>query len=83
MARRFAVSHGLSEDDLVVSRTQVEDLQSLLYCLQAALDDVTRDLERSDEPEDVAEAFAWLRENAAPLAAVWIEPRGAAECPLD
>lgn len=76
MARRFAASHGLGDDDLVVSRSQVEELQSLLYCLQAALVDVTRDLERSDGPDDIAEAFAWLRENAEPLAALWIEPRG-------
>ena len=75
MAGKLAAAHGLGDDDLIVSREQLEEMQSLLYCLQAALEDVDRDLSRSREPSDVAEAFAWLRENAAPVASIWIEPR--------
>src|SRR6478736_6953651 len=77
LARRLATSHGLGDDDVIVSREALEDLQSRIYCLQAALEDVDRDLERSREPREVAEALAWLRENAEPLAEVWIEPRTA------
>jgi len=77
LARKLASAHGLGDDDVIVSRDALEDLQSRLYCLQAALEDIDRDLERSREPDDVAEALAWLRENAAPLAATWIEPRTA------
>jgi hypothetical protein len=77
MAGKLAAAHGLGDDDLIVSREQLEELQSLLYCLQAALEDVDRDLSRSSEPDDVAEAFAWLRENATPVAQIWIEPRTA------
>jgi len=77
LARKLASSHGLGDDDVVVSREALEDLQSRIYCLQAALEDIDRDLERSREPRDIAEALAWLRENAAPLAEVWIEPRTA------
>ena len=62
---------------MIVSRDALEDLQSRIYCLQAALEDIDRDLARSTEPRDVAEALAWLRENAEPLASVWIEPRTA------
>ena len=75
LARKLAQSHGLGDDDLVVSRTTLEEFQSRLYCLQAALEDIGRDLERSAEPADIAEALAWLRENAEPVAALWIEPR--------
>jgi len=75
MAGKLAAALGLGDDDLIVSREQIEEMQSLLYCLQAALEDVDRDLSRSSEPADVAEAFAWLRENAAPVASIWIEPR--------
>ena len=75
MARKLAASHGLGDDDLILSRAALEDLQSKLYCLQAAIEDVERDLARSAEPDDVREAFAWLLEHASPLAAVWIEPR--------
>lgn len=75
MARRLAATHGLGDDDLIISRAQLEELQSRLYCLQAALEDVERDLDRSSEPADVAEALDWLRSNAAPVAECWIEPR--------
>jgi hypothetical protein len=75
LARKLAAAHGLGDDDLVIGRSSLEDLQSRLYCLQAALEDVDRDLAASAEPADVAEALAWLLENARPLAEVWIEPR--------
>jgi len=75
MARKLAASHGLGDDDLIVSRSDLEELQGRLYCLQAALEDVARDLAVSDGPDDVREAFGWLRENAEPVASCWIEPR--------
>lgn len=81
MARKLAESHGLGDDDLIVSRTALEELQSRLYCLQAAIEDVDRDLATSAEPADVAEAFAWLMENARPVAELWLEPRAGAAAP--
>jgi hypothetical protein len=75
MARTLAERHGLGDDDVVVSRERLEDLQGRLYGLQAALEDVDRDLADSDDPDDVREALAWLRENAEPLRTLWIEPR--------
>lgn len=77
LARKLASSHGLGDGDLIVSRTALEELQSRLYCLQAAIEDVDRDLAGAAEPDDVAEAFAWLLENARPVAELWIEPRAA------
>jgi hypothetical protein len=78
MARKLADSHGLGDDDLIVSRTALDELQSRLYCLQAAIEDVDRDLAVASEPADVAEGLAWLLENARPAAALWIEPRSGA-----
>jgi hypothetical protein len=75
LARRLAAAHGLGDDDLVISRTGLEELQSRLYVLQAAIEDVERDLAVSAEPDEVAEAFAWLLENAKPVAECWVEPR--------
>jgi hypothetical protein len=46
-----------------------------LYCLQAAVEDVVRDLAASSTAQDVSEALAWLMENAEPLAAGRLEPR--------
>lgn len=78
MARKLAQTHGLGEDDVIVERSVLEEFQGLLYCLQAALEDVERDLEASSRPSDVAEALAWLQENAEPLARVRLEPKMAA-----
>jgi hypothetical protein len=75
MARKLAAARGLGGDVVVVARDELDELQSRLYCLQAALEDVERDLARSAEPDDVREAFEWLVENARPAAEVWIEPR--------
>jgi hypothetical protein len=75
MARKLAESHGLGDDDVVISRERLEDLQGRLYALQAALEDIDRDLADSDDADDISEALAWLRENAEPLRSLWIEPR--------
>jgi hypothetical protein len=75
MARKLAAAHGLGDDDLIVSRAQLEELQSRVYCLQAALEDIERDLAVSSDPVDVLDALKWLQENAGPVADLWIEPR--------
>ena len=75
MARKLAQSHGLDDNDVIVDRAAIEELQGLLYCLQAAVEDVRRDLATSSTPQDVSEAFSWLLENAEPLAAARLEPR--------
>lgn len=75
LARKLAGAHGLGDDDVIVSRAVVDDVQGALYCLQAAIEDVDRDLADHSEPEEVAEALRWLLENARPAAACWIEPR--------
>jgi hypothetical protein len=77
MARKLATAHGLSEGDVIVARDALDDLQGRIYCLQAALEDVDRDLDASAEPADVADALRWLLDNARPLADAWIEPRTA------
>jgi hypothetical protein len=79
MARKLAASYGLGDDDVIVPRDDLEELQSLLYCLQASIEDVDRDLAESNRADDVRQALRWLLENARPLADVWIEPRTAAE----
>ncbi|MGI8936654.1 MAG: hypothetical protein ACR2JF_00305 [Iamia sp.] len=76
MARKLASAHGLGDGDVVVDREALEDLQGALYCLQAALEDVGRDLdEADDDPAEVRRALDWLIDNARPAAALWIEPR--------
>lgn len=79
LARKLAAAHGLGDDDVIVDRTALEELQGALYCLQAALEDIDRDLRSSSEPQDITDALEWLRENARPLADLWIEPRTTGE----
>lgn len=76
MARRLAQAHGLGDDDVIVDRAALEAVQSALYCLQAAIEDVERDLAQApDDPGEVARALAWLLDNARPAAELWLEPR--------
>ena len=75
LARRLAESHGLGDGDVVVSRDALEELQGQLYCLQAAVEDVERDLAEASGPAEVEEALQWLLTNAKPLQEAWIEPR--------
>lgn len=79
LARKLANAHGLGDDDVIIGRDALEELQGLLYCLQAAIEDVDRDLAGSPTKTDYADAIRWLLENARPLATTWIEPRTTAE----
>ncbi len=79
IARKLAAAHGLADDDVIIDRSALEELQGALYCLQAALEDIDRDLTASSSAQDVADAFIWLRQNAEPLANLWIEPRTTGE----
>ena len=59
---------GLSETELVVTRDELEQLRDALYVLEAAVQDVERDLEGgADDPAEVKRAVDWLLEAARPL----------------
>ena len=75
IARKYAEVHGLGDDDVIIDRLQLEELQGALYCLQAAIEDVDGDLEGSPSAAEVRTALNWLLDNARPLAAIWIEPK--------
>jgi len=77
LARKLAAAYGLGDDDVIVPREKVDELQSHLYCLQAALEDTDRDLATSQDPDEVRHVLDWLLENCEPLRAFWIEPRQA------
>ena len=75
LARKFAAAHGLGDDDVIVDRQQLEDLQDAIYCLQAAIDDVDGDLEGTPTATEVRTAIGWLLDNARRVAQARIEPR--------
>jgi hypothetical protein len=70
-ARRQATDLGLGDARLVVARAELDELHDALYQLEAAIQDVDRDLAAADPPEarDYREALEWLLDAARPLAA--------------
>jgi hypothetical protein len=75
MARKFAAAHGLGDDDVIVDRVRLEELQDAIYCLQAAIEDVDNDLRGTPSAAEVRTAVGWLLDNARPVADIRIEPR--------
>jgi hypothetical protein len=64
VARRRSVEVGLSEAELIVARSQLDDLHDRLYELEAAVEDVERDLVTDDGPQALREALDWLLDAA-------------------
>ena len=75
MARKFAAAHGLGDDDVIVDRLRLEELQDAVYCLQAAIEDVDADIAGRPSAAEVRTALGWLLDNARPVAALHIEPK--------
>jgi hypothetical protein len=66
-ARKRAHDVGLSESELIVARSKLDELHDALYVLEAAIEDVDRDLAAADEPEAYKEALLWLLDAARPI----------------
>jgi len=66
-AHRRQTELGLTEGELVVARAQLDDLADRLYVLEAAIEDVERDLEQSKAVADYEQAVTWLLQAARPL----------------
>jgi hypothetical protein len=69
-ARRTAGRLGLDDDHVVVARAELDALHDRLYELDAAIEDVDRDLASVGRPgaDDYREALEWLLAAARPLA---------------
>lgn len=66
-SRQRALDAGLAETELVVARQALDDLHDRLYVLEAAVDDVRRDLAGTPTAQDYADAVRWLLQAAEPL----------------
>lgn len=67
-ARQRATDVGLTETELVVARQALEELHDQLYVLEAAIEDVERDLRGSPTKQDYVDAVDGLLQAARPLA---------------
>ena len=50
-----------------MARHALDELHDRLYMLEAAVEDVDRDLAESQEPDDISAALEWLLAAARPL----------------
>lgn len=66
-SRRRRAEFGLGESQLVMARRELDGLRDALYVLEAAVEDVDRDLAATDDPAEVRRALAWLLAAARPL----------------
>jgi hypothetical protein len=59
----------LSEDELVITRSELDALRDQIYVLQCAIHDVEHDLDPSIDPtsRDFKAALVWLLAAAKPL----------------
>ena len=57
----------MSEAELIVTREELDALHDQLYVLEAAIQDVERDLEGSPTKQDYVEALDWLLDACRPL----------------
>lgn len=73
-ARQRSAEVGLSEDELVLTRRAFDELRDRLYALEAAVEDVERDLAGEPTDQDYRDAVAWLLDAARPLAGEWDSP---------
>ena len=69
MSRQRANELQLSEDELVIARTELDKLHDDLYVLACAVDDTVKDLAASAKPSanDLRHMLDWLLAAATPL----------------
>jgi hypothetical protein len=67
IARLRAQEAGLSDAELIVTREELNALHDQLYVLEAAIEDVERDLTDSATKQDYVEAVQWLLEACRPI----------------
>ena len=67
-ARQRVKADGLADNELVVTRGALSQLDDLVYMLACAVEDVDNDLAGDHDHDDVARSLQWLLEAARPLA---------------
>jgi hypothetical protein len=67
VARQRSAEVGLNESELIVARQALDELRDKLYALEAAVEDVDRDLAVAESEQDLRDALQWLLDAARPL----------------
>ena len=66
-ARRRARDLQLGDDELIVTRHELDELRDAVYVLACAVDDVEHDLAEATTSAEVRSALDWLLAAARPL----------------
>jgi hypothetical protein len=66
-ARQRSVDAGLSDGELIVTRQHLDALRDRIWILEAAIEDVERDLAGDPDPSEYADALQWVLEAAKPV----------------
>jgi hypothetical protein len=76
VARQRARDLKLSEDQLVLTRSELNDLHDALYVLACAVQDVRRDLEANGKPtaRELGDMLRWILDCADPLDSIRLRP---------
>lgn len=70
-SRRRSAELGLSESELVMARSELDQLRDALYVVEAAVEDVDRDLAAAgDDQDEVRRSLDWLLLAVRPLLAI-------------
>lgn len=67
VARQRSAELGINETELVIARAALDELRDRLYVLEAAVEDVERDLAGAEGEQDLRDALDWLLAAARPL----------------
>ncbi|MGQ0848452.1 MAG: hypothetical protein ACT4OP_04940 [Actinomycetota bacterium] len=74
-ARHLAARHGLSSDDVLLSRSTLSQLADAIYVLEAAMEDIDNDLAEAGNTGSHQAALWQLYGAAAGLRALRLEPK--------
>ena len=75
-ARALAKELGLGDAELVVARQRLDELHDGIAMLEAAIEDVERDVaEAPTDPAELARALQWLLTAARPLVDLRLDPQ--------
>ena len=75
MSRQRATELALSENELVMTRDELDKLKDQIYVLHCALQDVRTDLASpSQTKETLQEMLGWLMDAAEPIASASLTP---------
>jgi len=77
VARQRAADLKLAEDELVVTRTELNDVRDRIFVLACAIDDVAEDVDNKRMTlEAMRESLRWLIDAARPVTDAHIGGRG-------